>query len=135
MAEQENIQIVQQALAALRQGQVSAVLEKLADDIQWRAFGLIDRLPGIDTFCGKEQVGQFLAKLSRSGTLQKFEPQEFMAQRDQVAVWGQSEQIGPVVGRVIHFDWVMVFRLYNGKIVDHQYCDDAIVTAAQESQG
>src|SRR5262245_53052135 len=111
MAEQENIQVVQQALAALKQGRISAVLEKLTDDIQWRAFGLVESLPGIAVLYGKEQVGQFLARLSRTGVFQKFAPQEFMAEGERVLVWGQSEEAGQVEGRATWFDWVMVFGL------------------------
>jgi ketosteroid isomerase-like protein len=61
---------------------------------------------------------------------QKFEPQEYIAQRDRVVVLGQSEETLKANGRVVKPDWVMVFRLRDGKIADYQYLDDTAAWVA-----
>src|SRR5215470_1360212 len=107
---QKNIGVVQQALADLRQGNILGVLEKLTDDICWHAFGLSESLPGSNIFYGKEQVKQFLTRLSRLGEFQRFEPQEFMAKGEQVVVLGQAEKPA-AAGRGTHrLDWSMIFE-------------------------
>lgn len=127
MAEQKNIHIVQQLLAALRQGDIPGVLDKLADDVRWRAWGLVERLPDLETLYGKGQVAEFLAKLNSVWQFQEFEPQEFVAQGEQVLVLGQANQTSRSKDQPNRLDWVMVFRLYQGKIIYYQYCDDAVV--------
>jgi uncharacterized protein len=129
MEKQKNIQVVQQLLADLRRGDIAEVLDKLADDVQWRAWSPGERLSGLETLCGKAQVGKFLAEL-KSREFQEFEPQEFVTQGEQVMVLGQANQPSRSNSQTIRLDWVMVFELYRGKIVHYQYCDDTIVTVA-----
>ena len=129
MVEQKNIQVVQQLLADLRRGDIAGVLDKLADDVRWRAWRPAQRLPGLETLCGKAQVGKFLAELNGQ-EFQEFEPQEFVIQGEQVMVLGQADQPSRRNSQTTRLDWVMVFELYRGKIVHYQYCDDTVVTVA-----
>ena len=48
MTEQKNIQVVQQLLADLRRGDIAQVLDKLADEVQWRAWGPAERAPHLE---------------------------------------------------------------------------------------
>ena len=123
MTEQKNIRIVQQLLATLRRGDIPGVLDKLADEVQWRAWGPGERLPNLETLYGKTQVGEFLAELKS----QEFEPQEFVAQGNQVMVLGQANQLSRSHSQAAPLDWVMVFELDGNKIVRYQYCDDVVV--------
>ena len=68
-------------------------------------------------------MGKFLAELKD----QEFEPQEFVAQGEQVMVLGQAKQPSRSNSQIAPLDWVMVFELYGNKIVRYQYCDDAVV--------
>ena len=126
MTVQKNIQVVQQLLIALRRGDIPGVLDKLADDVQWRAWGPAERPPGLETLYGKVQVGKFLAEL-KDRDFQEFEPQEFVAQGEQVMVLGQASQPIQRNSQIVPLDWVMVFELDGNKIVRYQYCDDAVV--------
>jgi ketosteroid isomerase-like protein len=62
------------------------------------------------------------------------QPQEFIAQGDRVVVPGQSNYTIKATGRTNELDWVMVFKLRDGKIADYQYLDDpaAAVTAVRD---
>lgn len=130
MAEQENVQVVQDAFAAFGSGDIPAVLKMLSPDIRWRASGPPEILPWAGVFQGPEQVGNFFAGLDSAVTFQKFEPQEFIAQGDWVVVLGQSEEKLKANGQVVKPDWVMVFKLRNGKIADYQYLDDTAAWVA-----
>jgi hypothetical protein len=98
----------------------------LADDVQWRAWGPAERAPGLETLYGKAQVGKFLAEL-KNREYQEFEPQEFVAQGEQVMVLGQANQPIRSNSQIAPLDWVMVFELDGNKIVRYQYCDDIVV--------
>jgi ketosteroid isomerase-like protein len=130
MTEQDNVQVVQQAFAAFGRGDIPAVLNMLTEDIEWRAPGPSDIVPWAGTFRGQAQVGQFFMALGTTVDFQKFEPQEYIAQRDRVVVLGQSEETLKANGRVVKPDWVMVFRLRDGKIADYQYLDDTAAWVA-----
>ena len=126
MTEQKNIQVVQQLLTALRRGDIPGVLDKLADEVQWRAWGPAESALGLETLYGKAQVRKFLAEL-KDRDFQEFEPQEFVAQGEQVMVLGQASQPIQRNSQITPLDWVMVFELDGNKIVRYQYCDDAVV--------
>jgi ketosteroid isomerase-like protein len=130
MTEQKNIHIVQQLLAALRRGDIPGVLDKLADDVQWRAWGPAERLPSLEPLYGKVQVGKFLAELE-GREFQRIEPQEFVVQGEQVLVLGQANYPSRSKGQPTRLDWVMVFELCNNKIVSYQYCDDTLVAGVR----
>jgi ketosteroid isomerase-like protein len=130
MAEQENVQVVQAAFAAFGSGDIPGLLKMLTPDISWRAAGPPQILPWAGSFQGPEQVGKFFTGLDSAVTFQKFEPQEFIAQGDRVVVLGQSEEKLKANGQVVKPNWVMVFKLRNGKIADYQYLDDTAAWVA-----
>jgi len=114
-SEHENIQAVQQMYAAFAQHNLPSLLEIVADDVEW-SIAKSEYSSQTGVYRGVEQVIQVLTSVGDL-ELQQLQPQEFIAQNNQVVA------IGHALGRLIstnisvEYDWVHVFNLRNSKIV------------------
>ncbi len=130
MSAQENTQVIQNIYAAFGQGNVATILNALASDVEW----IHTAAPGIPfggTYRGTQQVGTFFQKLAESQDLLGFEPREFIAQGDAVAVFGSIKGRSKATGKSYETDWVMNWHLQNGKVTKfHHIFDSAIVEPA-----
>ena len=87
MSEQENRQLVEQAYATFKAGDIPTLLRSLSEDVTWQ-------LPEIENvpFAGKRQgrgaVGEFFSTLASLQDARSFEEREFIAQGDKVVVLG-----------------------------------------------
>ena len=77
--------MVQQIYAAVGRGDISAILDALADDVNWLLPGPAD-IPVTGKFHGRKQVAQFSATVAETVEIEQFVPQEFIAQGDKVVV-------------------------------------------------
>jgi uncharacterized protein len=134
MTEQTNTQIVQQAYASFGRGDIAGVLATLADDVDWQSvYGAAPYVPTSGRRQGKAAVTDFFTALPKAIAFDKFEPREFIAQGDKVAVIGHYEGTAVPTGRKVQSDWVMVFTLKNGKVVQfREYVDSAAINAAYQ---
>jgi hypothetical protein len=72
--------------------------------------------------------------LAETVAFERFEPREFIAQRDRVAVLGHYKGTALSTGRSVESDWVMVFTRRDGKVVQfREYADSAAINAAYDS--
>jgi ketosteroid isomerase-like protein len=134
MSEQDNIQIVKEAYAAFKSGDIQAVLDKLSDDVVWSLPGPTDILPVSGERRGREQVGQFFSALDENQEARQFEPQEFVAQGEKVVVLGQYRWLVKKTGREFASDWAHVFTVRDGKVVGFQeYYDTNVCVEAYRS--
>jgi ketosteroid isomerase-like protein len=119
MKEQHNIQVVQQMYAALRQGHPP--MDFFAEDIEFYVPGSKERIPFAGTRYGQEQVAQLWFELSKlmveAIELQQLQPQEFIAQDNQVVVLGYSIWCIRSNNSQVKYDWVQVFTLRNSKVI------------------
>ena len=61
----------------------------------------------------------------------RFEPREFIAERDKVVVLGSYEGVAKKTGRAFKSDWVMVYTIADGKVAHfREYADVVAITAA-----
>lgn len=131
MAEQENMQVVQQAYDAFKRGDIQSVLNLMADDADWLHPGPPDAIPFAGQYRGRDGVAQFFAKLGGAEDVEHFEPQEFFASGDRVVVLGRYRGRIKATGRTDDVEWVHVFTVRGGKIVSHrQYSDTAAAVEA-----
>lgn len=120
---------VQGAYAAFGRGDIPAVLDTLAEDVEWV-------LPQVDnpiggTHRGKAAVQAWFGKLADTLDFQRFEPREFIAQGDKVVVLIRSESIVRSTGKKLSDDLAHVHTYRNGKLVRFQeYSDTAAFQAA-----
>src|SRR3954451_23393565 len=84
MANQDNTQLVQEAYATFGRGDIPALLDMMTEDIVWVSPGPRDVLPTAGERRGHDQVAQFFSTLNDTEEIQRFEPQEFIAQDDKV---------------------------------------------------
>ena len=129
MAEQENVQQAQAAYAAFGRGDIAAVLQNVADEVEWILPGPAE-VPTAGTYRGKPAVQMWFGTLAQTVAFERFEPYEFIAQADQVVV------LVHVVGRVRQTNrtytsedaHLSTYR--DGKLIRFQVYTDTAATAA-----
>jgi uncharacterized protein len=118
MSESENVQVVKDAYAAFQRGDVQGVLALVDENVDWHAIkGAEGAAPHAGRRHGRTAVAEFFSQLAGSMEFSKFEPREFVAQGDQVAVIGEYSATVKTTGHSLASDWVMVFTLRDGKVV------------------
>lgn len=138
MSEQENVQAVQQMYTAFGRGDLPAVLEMLAEDVDWQS--PVTRIEHTEISWarprrGREQVMQFFKELAEKVQPEPLELLEFTAQGDRVIVEGRNRGRVKSTDRTYEHDWVMMFTLREGKIVRFRhYYDTADIVAAFRSK-
>ena len=131
MSEQENVQVVQEAYAAFKRGDIPSLLNMLTDDVEWWVNGPPEIIPYAGARRGREQVAQFFTTVDETVEFPEFEPDEFIAQGDKVVTIGHDQERVKKTGRTAQNRWAMVFTLRGGKIASFRsYEDSAAVVAA-----
>ena len=125
---QGNVRIVQEAYAAFQRGDIEAVLSTISDDITFYIPGP-PQMPTAGTWRGLEGMRKFFATLASEVEFTQFEPQEYVASGDKVVA------LGRYAGRVksrnteVASDWVMVWRMRDGKVVEFREYNDTLAIA------
>lgn len=128
---QENVKIVQQAYASFAQGDMPGVLSRLADDIDWCQSGPEGVLPFAGPRRGKNEIISYFQAVGQALNIQIFEPLEFIPYDDRVIVLGHEKGETKPTGRKYEFDWIHIFTLRDGKIVQYRdYYDTAVLVEA-----
>jgi uncharacterized protein len=131
MSEQANVQIVQNAYAAFKRGDIQTILDSLSKDVEWIAPGVE---PVAGTYHGREEVALFFQRVNEISEFSSFEPSEYVAQGDRVVVLGHYTATVRNTGRVYDCDWAMAFTVQQGKISKFQeYTDTAALVAALQT--
>jgi uncharacterized protein len=127
MSDSENIQIVQQIYAALKEGDFETIQSKMADDIDFLYPGPAN-IPYAGRRKGLDQIIEFFNILGDSVELLQFEVREFIAQGDKVVALGYEKVRGQATNRTFENNWAMVWTIRDGRAVDvDQYHDTAAV--------
>jgi ketosteroid isomerase-like protein len=133
MSEAQNTRVVQDAYAAFGRGDVPGILATLDDNVVWKAVhGASKHVPTAGERRGKAAVSEFFAVLAQAFQFDRFEPREFIAQSDRVAVVG-SYAARTSTNKRIDSEWVMLFTVRNGRIAEFQeFTNTAMLNAAFE---
>src|SRR5438067_10644122 len=107
MSEQENERIVREMYAAFGRGDIPGVLDRLADDIEWRIAGPAE-LPYAGLHRGRDEVATFFEQFGQAAAFGVFEPQEYFSRGDKVVVLGHERQRVKATGLVVETVWAMV---------------------------
>ena len=130
MSEQENTELVRQVYEHFKNGEIKALLNLLADNIEWH-LPEIENVPFSGARRGQEQMGQFFASLVDTQEVQHFDPREFIAQGDKVVALGHYAWRVKSTGGEYGGDFAHVFTVQAGKVVRfHEYMDTAAAAAA-----
>ncbi|HEX8091146.1 MAG TPA: nuclear transport factor 2 family protein [Blastocatellia bacterium] len=131
MTEQENEKIVRQAYAAYLEANLEAVLNLCSEDTEWLACGPPDDLPYAGRHSGRQQVARYFAILDDAEESNHLVAQEFVSSGEKVIVFGNYKARVNANGRRFETDFVHVFTLRGGKIVNFRdYYDTAAAVEA-----
>ncbi len=131
MSAEENTRLAQSAYEAFGRGDMAALAEVMADDIEWVNLGDPGDDPNAGTFKGKDAVLGWFGGLASTLEFTTFEPREFIAQNDKVVslVYAEATVRDTRAAFINHEAHVWTFR--DGKLARFQiYQDTAAVAAA-----
>ena len=130
METNESIRVVKQMFVALNEGNMTAVLNLFADEVEFEIPGPRD-VPFVGRRHGRGEVAECFAQISKSALYENFEAREFLGSGERVVVIGHETLRSKETGRAFHNEWVMVFTVKRGKIVTFRnYWDTAAGQAA-----
>lgn len=117
-----NIQIAKKGYADFQRGDIAAILEALDENIEWVTPDI--GLPTGGVWKGRDGVARFFQAVNDAWEFQAFEPRDYIAAGDRVAVCGSYTATGRATGRQVTCDWCMVWTIRNGKTVHFQEYTD-----------
>ncbi len=126
------LEVVQAVYAAFGRGDIPAVLEFVADDIDWKFCGA-KGLPYTRACRTKGDVAKWFASIPEVDDIQAFEPREFIAGGDNVTVLGWERTRALPSGKIFEADWVHVFTVRDGRVVRFWGMYDTEASAAARS--
>lgn len=115
MGENENIALVKKGYETFLRGDIAALLELFADDIEWE-LDSNDAVPFTGLRRGKEGVAEFFRLIDEHQHPLQFEPREFIAQGDKVVALGHYAWSVKSTDRNYESDFAEVFTIRDGKI-------------------
>lgn len=131
MSEQENVQIVQDLYAAFGRGDMPAILELLAEDVDWHFVGKPTDVPFAGCRKGHQEMIEFFSIVAQNCDVYEFGPHEVLSFDDRVISLGHERVGVKSTGRIFETDWVHLFTVEDGKIVRLQeFYDTATMAAA-----
>jgi hypothetical protein len=132
-----NVQLIKRMFKAFGRGDIPAVLDMVAKDVDWQS--PVSRNPPAHISWAKprytrEEVASYFKELSDKVKPEQLEVLEFTAESNRVVVEGRNRGIAKSTGLAYEHDWVMVFTLHEGKIVRfrHYYDTADLVVAFRE---
>jgi ketosteroid isomerase-like protein len=128
----QNVNIVQQAYADFKKGNIEGVLQVLADNIQWE-LPQIKGVPFSGKRAGRSAVGNFFAIVNENQESLIFEPREFIANNEQVVATGFYRWRVKTTGKQFEAEFAHIFTIREGKVTKFvEYMDTAAVLAAYQ---
>lgn len=107
--------VIQEVYAAFGRGDVPAILNLVADDVDWEFVGPAD-LAYARRRGNRAEVEQFFADIPRADDILAFEPREFIDGGDNVTVLGMEKSRAKETGRDFETEWAHVFTVKQGKV-------------------
>ena len=109
------ITIVKQAYEGFGRGDVPAILNLVADEVDWEFVGS-KNLPYAGRRKNHKEVADFFAAVARADDIHVFEPREFIEASEHVTVLGWENSTARDTNKKFESEWVHVFTVKKGKI-------------------
>ena len=123
-----NVAVVQETYEAAGHGDIPALLDLLADDVEWTFQGPSE-IPFAGTRRGREGAAEFFSLVGGNIEFERFEPREFVAQGDTVVVLGFERSLIKPTGRTFEQEWAHVYKLRDGKVAEFLALEDTAAHA------
>jgi ketosteroid isomerase-like protein len=128
---QDALSVVQGVYRAFGRGDVSGLIEMLADDVVWAVEGCAGDYPTFGVRRGPHGVLEFFQALGATEDISTFEPTSFHPSGETVLVLGRVALTLKTNGRALAYDWAHVFMVRGGKVASfREFYDTAMVVAA-----
>ena len=124
---QANIEIAKNCYDAFGRGDIPALLAALAKDVEWITPG--DGIPTEGARRGPAEVGEFFEVVGSTWSFNSFEPREFIASGDTLVVVGRYAGLAKATGKPVASDWVMVWKIRDGKVTYFREFTDTLALA------
>ncbi len=128
---QANLAAEQEIYAAFGRGDLPAILDRLAEDIDWREVGRPGDYPPFGPRRGKAEVAAFFGQVAETAEFSDFAVDEIDACGDKVFVLGRNTRAMKRSGRTVESAWIQVFTFEDGKVTRFiEFIDTAAVAEA-----
>ncbi|MGE3842850.1 MAG: nuclear transport factor 2 family protein [Vicinamibacterales bacterium] len=107
--------VVKEVYAAFGRRDVPAILERVADEVDWEFIGS-PTLGYAGNKRDKQGVAEFFAGVARLDNITVFEPREFIEAGPHVTVIGWERCTSLDTGKTFDSEWIHVFTVAEGKI-------------------
>lgn len=127
----EAVEVVKQCYEAFRQGDIAGVLGRVSPEVSWIDPGFPD-VPCAGVRSGRKEAADFFHSLQTHVELTSFEPEVFVAEGPEVAVFGtcKGRDRHPGGGE-FRSDWAMRWRVEDGLVTLYQaYVDTSAIARA-----
>jgi uncharacterized protein len=131
MSAEKNIQLVQQIYAAFGRGDAPAILERLAEDVDWGIDAQASsEVPWHGTGKGRRFAAAFFETLAREATFPRFEPSGFIASDDVVVCEVSFDTVMKKNGRKATQNVLHHFTIKDGRITRWRGTEDTALSRA-----
>ena len=124
----ENVETVRTAYEAFMRGDLAAVAEHFAEDVEWET---PDSLPNGGLVSGRDAVIENFSQIPSYWSSFSVEPQEYIDAGEHVVVTGVQRATGP--GGSFEARYLHLFTLSGGKVVRGEFIGDS--AKARDSLG
>lgn len=114
--EQQNLATVEEMYTALSRKDLPALLDTLAEGVDWLMPGPPNILPYAGPRRGRQQVAVFFAALCEAEEIELFKAKDFIEGENKVIVLGDYRARVKPTGRTLSLQWVHVLTLSSGRI-------------------
>jgi ketosteroid isomerase-like protein len=134
MSEQQNVALIQKMYDAFSRGDIQTIIDALTPDVEWIAEG-----PSSVSYFGKmkgpdEVRSKFFATLAETQQDQKLTPETWVAQGDNVAMFGRYSAKVKATGKQFDSPLGHLFRIRDGKVSKFVNLGDTAAVAAAYGQ-
>jgi ketosteroid isomerase-like protein len=127
--------LVQDTYERFKAGDIRALLQSFSEQVEWQ-LPTMQNVPFAGTWRGRDGVSQFFSTLASTQDIVEFQPEETIAQGDQVVVLGRFAMRVKSTGKLSVSTWAHVWTIAGGKITRfREYVDTAAVSQAHSSDG
>lgn len=110
---------------AFGRGDIQAILEGCAPNIEWHSGGTREDFPVFGTRNGLEGVKSFFKDVAENNQFSLFEPREFFTNGDKVVVIGHYTMTQKKTGKPVDSDWAHIFTFKGGKCAAWRELNDS----------
>jgi uncharacterized protein len=128
MGSAEHLKTIQQLSEAFGRGDVPAILEALADDVDWATETASTMAPWFGPHHGRSEVPSFFEAFGSTMEVEEFTPHTFGTNEDSVFALVHCRARSRATGKVMDMTLHHYFRFQDGKVCYYRGTEDTAQT-------